>query len=31
MLEAGPLSTSKTVGSGDTFSLPIGDLTSALA
>jgi hypothetical protein len=31
LLEAGPLTASKTVGSGDTFQLPIGDLTSALS
>lgn len=31
LLESGALTTSKTVGSGDTFGFPIGDLTDALA
>jgi hypothetical protein len=31
LLASGPLTTSKAVGSGDTFSLPIGDLTNTLS
>jgi hypothetical protein len=31
LLAAGPLTANKTVGSGDTFSLPISDLTVALS
>ena len=31
LLEAGALAASKTVGSGDTFSIPTGDLTDALS
>ncbi len=31
LLAAGPLTASKTVGNGDTFSLPISDLTAALS
>jgi hypothetical protein len=31
LLSAGPLTANKTVGIGDTFQLPVGDLTSALS
>lgn len=31
LLASGPLTASKAVGSGDTFSLPIGDLTNTLS
>jgi hypothetical protein len=31
LLNAGPLATSKVVGTGDTFSIPIGSLTDALS